>query len=505
MAFLSIKDNAEVMQSIVPMQKPPAEAEFYETYAAGVGVVIDEELSISALLNNEAFGQRKEQVRELGKSGQFNLNEYTSDWGEVDYNRIAADFPEFNVKNDRQLYEERAEMLKKRREYANDVFERGSGMAQFLGNATAFMLDPINIATMPIATMGAASKSLTTIGRALTVARNEAGLAIAAELMIQPLVYQHKHDINSPFEFEDALFNVVTAATGAAALGGVAGGISGYFKKVRETAETQPLDNDAVAAMDILARVEDDLNMNPEKIALDLDQIEADFLAEVKADLLAESSTKLTRKERKDLNQALTDLNRRLEQVTEAPPEVVQRKGIPARKAKADAKAEQKRIADDERANISAQINEVKARINADKVGSDAFADVSRIEQGIVPERYKKRLEQIKHDAQIDVDRTFLQEMNNKREVVNPPSKVPENYEVPKKEPETMGTMGSRERDVLSRQGIQSDYDNDIAAFNALENPKIIMDDEMVDAGDFMQEIDNAITGMDDILRCAIV
>lgn len=503
MPFLSQKDNREIMQGLTQAENF-VEAEFSEVFAAGVGQVFDEELSISRFLNMEGFNQRKEQVKELGNSGKFNLNEYTSPVGDVDYDRLSQDFPEFNVKNDRTLFDERSELLRKRREYSKDVFERGSGMAQFLGMATGYMLDPINIATMPVATMGTATKSLTTLGRALTVAKNEAGLAIAAELMIQPLVYQHKHDINSPFEFTDALTNIVTAATGAFAIGGVTGGLSGYFKAVRERSSTQPLDNDAIASLQSLARVEDDLNLNPEKLALDFKQIEDDFIQEIRAEFTADASQKLTRGERKALTKSLNDLEARLSRVAEEAPEVIKEKGVPARKAKAEAQAKAKRIADEERLELRNQIDAIKTKLDADRLGSEAEANLSRLDQGIIPEKFQKRLDQIKFEKELEVDVNFLRETNNKMETVNPPAKQAANYELPPKEPVSTGTINQRERSVLERQGIQSDYDADIQAFKALENPRIIQGEEVVDATDFMKSIDDEIAGMDDVLRCAI-
>lgn len=503
MPFLSTKDTRETMQTLTPA-KNVIEPEFSEVFAAGVGQTIDEELSISRFLNMEGFNQRKQRVKELGDSGQFNLQEYTSPVGDVNYDKIAKDFPDFNVKDDRTLFDERAQLLKQRREYSQDVFERGSGMAQFLGMANAFMLDPINIATMPIATAGTATKSLTALGRALTVAKNEAGLAIAAEMMIQPLVYQHKHDINSPFEFSDALTNIATAATGAAVIGAATGGISGYFKAVREKASTQPLTDDAAAGLQSLARVEDDLNLNPERINLDFKQLEKDFIEEIKTEFIADASQKITRGERKALTSSLNDLENRLSKITEEQPEVIARQGVPARKAKAEAQAEVKRVADEQRLELRTQIDAIKTKLKADEIGAKAEASLSRIEQGIIPDEYKKRLDQIKFEKELEVDSNYLRDVNNKMEAVNPPAKKAENYEIQKTEPITTGTINQRERSVLQRQGIESDYDADIQAFKALQNPKIIQGDEVVDAGDFMKSIDDEIAGMDDILRCAI-
>jgi len=474
MPFLSLKENRQTLQNIAPAEKF-IDPGFSEVFAAGVGQVFDEELSISSLLNMEGFNQRKEQVKELGNSGKFNTNEYISVAGVVDYGRLSTDFPELNIKNDRTLFDERSALLKQRREYAQDVLERGSGMAQFLGMATGYMLDPINILTMPVATAGVAAKGLTTIGRALTVARNEAGLAIAAELMIQPLVYEHKHDIGSPFEFSDAIVNIAMAATGAAAIGAFTGGLSGYIKNVREKAITQPLNEDAIAALQALARVEDDLNLNPEKADLNLKKVEDDFVGEIRSTLEADASLKITKAERKALNSQLNDLETRLVKV-----------GV------------------DESITIRNQIDAIKTTLNADNVGTEALSTLSKLNRGVIPDDLQKQIDKVKFEKELEVDTTFLRETNNKMETVNPPAKQAENYELPKKEPVSSGTISQRERAILERQGIQGDYDADIEAFKALEKPRIIQNDEIIDATDFMKSLDDEIVGMDDILRCAV-
>jgi hypothetical protein len=474
MPFLSVRDDREVSQNLTQASFVE-ETSFGETFAAGVGQVFDEELSISSMLNMQGFNQRKEQVKELGNSGAFNINEYTSAVGDVDYERISSDFPDFKIKNDKTLFDERAELLKGRREYAQDVFDRGNGMAQFLGMATAYMLDPINIATMPIATAGTATKGLSAIGRAIQVGRNEAGLAVAAELMIQPLVYQHKHDINSPFEFKDALLNIVTAATGAAAIGGLTGGISGYLKNVREKTAGLPLDDDAVMALNSLARVEDDLKLNPEKMNLDLGQIEKEFIQEIREELTANAATKISKGERTALSKQLSELE-----------------------------INAKKLDGEDLVTARANIDEIKAKLDNDDLSAKAKSELSQLEKGKLSEVNQKRLSEIKTEAEVEVDSRFLTETNNKMEAVNQPSKVKEDYAQPEKKAATTGSVSQRERAVVERNGLTKDYDADIEAFKALDNPRIVQDDVVVDAGDFMKSIDDEIKGIEEVLTCAI-
>ncbi len=461
MPFISTKAKREFNQSVVPSSYVE-EASFSETFAASVGQTFDEDLSISSMLNLEGFNQRQQQVKELGDSGAFDINKYTSGVGDVDYNKLGQDFPEFKLKTDQELFEERKALLKKRREYAQDVFERGNGMAQFLGMANAFMLDPINIATMPIATAGTAAKGLSTIGRAIQVGRNEAGLAVAAELMIQPLVYQHKHAIDSPFEFTDALANIATAATGAFAIGSAAGGISGYLKAVREKTANLPLDDSAKMALESLARVEDDLNTI--KASKSEEVVDSGVTQKVIDDLEAGevAPAKLSTEARKDILKERRQLYNALKEES----------GI-------EAKAE-----------IQVKIDEVNTKLDEDIKLSETI--------GTERASIKSNDDLIKEDVEI------LTQLNNKQQEVNQPSKVPENYQEPKRQKATTGTITQRERAVIDRDGYTEDYDADIAAYKVLENRRIIQDDEIVDADEFMKSIDDEIKGIDDVLRCAI-
>lgn len=504
MPFLSTKAKREFNQSVVPSSYVE-EASFGETFAASVGQTFDEDLSISSMLNLEGFSQRKQQVKELGNSGAFDINKYTSGVGDVNYNKLGEDFPEFKLKTDRELFEERKALLKQRREYAQDVFERGNGMAQFLGMANAFMLDPINIATMPIATAGTAAKGLSAIGRAIQVGKNEAGLAVAAELMIQPLVYQHKHAIDSPFEFTDALANIATAATGAFVIGSAVGGISGYLKAVREKTADLPLDDSAKMALESLARVEDDLNINratitddivtskfdpeviPSKVGFDIQTKNGKLQGSVVDDSFVVSISKVSKEMRGKgegvelyINAIKEAKERGLkrfvsDETVDAPAirvyEALEKRGFPV-------------------------VKHPDFKLVKDPKGDFAHA-------GDNPP-YSIDVDGSPVKSTMDVDVDYLVKSNNKQQEVNQPSKVPENYQEPKRQKATTGTITQRERAVIDRDGYTEDYDADIAAYKALENRRIIQDDEIVDADEFMKSIDDEIKGIDDVLRCAI-
>ena len=261
MAFVSRKDRRNFNQRLVPYEpiEPIEKAGLGEVFAAGFGQVIDEELSISAFLNMGQFSDRKDKVKALVDDG-LNINAYTDISGVIDYDRIARDTGE--IETDEALFRKRGELLARRRSERADVMARGSGFAQFFGMATGYMLDPITIATLPIATAGVSLKAMGVLASAMTVGKREAGLALASELAIQPLVYKHKHDIDSPYSTEEALANIAIAATGAGALGAFTGGLVGYFGKIRQSA----IDEGVVApnsveamAVDQLQRVGEDI------------------------------------------------------------------------------------------------------------------------------------------------------------------------------------------------------------------------------------------------------
>ena len=265
MPILSAEDRRFYLQNL-PTQGQ-IEPDFFETLTSAFDFVIDEELSISSLLNNQGYDDRTEQIREMVNGG-FNLKPYTNVVGEIDYARLSADTG--TVKSDRELWGERRDILAERRAENQDVMERGSGLAQFLGSMGGYMLDPINIATFPIS-IGTAYKGMSILSRALMTGRDAAGVAIATELAIQPLVYQHKNAIGSPYEFNDALMAISTAAVGSALLGTAAGGIQGYLQKVREKTAFIDVDKNIVKQGDNFF-VKQEVDVNGEK-SIELKQI----------------------------------------------------------------------------------------------------------------------------------------------------------------------------------------------------------------------------------------
>ena len=534
MPFISTKDNRELSQGLTPYEPIP-EAGFGEVFSAGFGFVADEEMSISMLLNNEGLTQRKRQVKELADAGTVNIDAYTDVLGSVDYDKLSADNEGMGIRTDRELFEEKAEVLRRRREHSKDLFERGSGMAQFLGMASAYALDPVNLATLPIATAATSAKSLTVLGRALTVARNEAGLAIAAELLIQPLVYKHKHDIDSPYSATDALVNLGMAATGASMLGGITGGVSGYFKKVREAAATQVLDKDALAAMENLVRMEESLQMGRKTthysdIADDyaaFKQGEVDSIVDLRSKSVADMENRLVELQRsgKRTGQEIGEmggLNREAWESEGIDPVFFTDKSVKGGFGKPVFRKTGGMTPDDlaEQLWQRGMIRSVDANQAIDFVDrflregdeildADIRGQVDLIENDLMNMRSADHeiLESIYQDAvkrNIDNDIDFIREMESKMESSNPPSKRVDDYTPPPPKKAPSGTIHERQRAALSERGLDADYDADIARFNELENARMVQDGDLVSADDFMKSLDDEIDGINDILRCTL-
>lgn len=237
MTFVSHRTARGIAQGAVPDENEPVSS-FGDTFGASLGLVIDEELSVSSTLNREGWAERRSLIEQRIDEGVLNREQFRHPRKGFDYNAAAESLNDPLIKTDDVLREERNEMLAKRREYAQGVIERGPATANFLGAANGYILDPINLMTVPIAFPTTTAKSLNVLGRALLTARNVAVVEGVTELAIQPFVYDHKMDIESPYSFRDAVTNIAFAAGGGGALGFAGGGISGYLRKVLDTADS---------------------------------------------------------------------------------------------------------------------------------------------------------------------------------------------------------------------------------------------------------------------------
>lgn len=213
-----------------------------ENFAAGVGLMVDEESSISSFYHSVNLSQRDDDIRKLIKSGDIppDIAESFTRGNPgrskvVDYNGIAEYVNDLNlfpdmIDTDKVLTDQRNEELAVRRRYRDKVSGTalfGGDIANFGGIMAGSMLDPVNAATaflaVPVAGARATSKAL----YAMTIAGKSAGLNMAVSASLEPIVHSWKEEIGATYTIEESIANI--AASGL--LGGLVGGISAALAK----------------------------------------------------------------------------------------------------------------------------------------------------------------------------------------------------------------------------------------------------------------------------------
>lgn len=358
---------------------------FLDTFGASYDYVRDNERSTSFAYNNQMYYQRVDELKKIKNKGSVNLEGYTDEYGNFNYNLFAEDTG--LIKTDRELFDERRELIASRNEYNQDVIDRGSGFGMVAGMMVGYMGDPVNLATMGFTGPGLTASGLTTLARVGLGARNAAGIGAVTEAAIQPLVYAHKQTIGSPYEVEDALTAIGTVAITAGILGGGVEGLAGYLSKTADAssaalANSSPFPRAGYTFNPELSRPIDGVMPT----ANNIQAFKAQLIAEQRAKLIGPAGEKLSRGQVKALRTDLNQLEFDLKKADKPPVNVVAKKGESARVAK-------KRVQQEEKARIQTKIDRVKEELARTDVAAKAEASLSRLDQGILPEAAQKQLD----------------------------------------------------------------------------------------------------------------
>ena len=542
MPILSNQDQRDYYQNLRGPQEFREDPTFFETMGSAFGFVIDEELSVSSLLNRQGYDDRNEQIFKMSNEG-FDLNPYTDITGEIDYDRISEDTG--LIKTNRELYDERTEILRKRREENQDVIERGNGFAQFLGSMGGYMLDPINVATMGIG-VGTAYKGMSTLSQALMTGRNTAAIALASESAIQPLVYKHKHDINSPYEFNDALMAIGTTAIGAGLLSGAMGGISGYFRNLSKNA------SEFVGPPKPTDKLDAEVRLTPEQESINILDRMGTQLAEQKAALPPRIEDKILQEydnfqagqysnleDARDAN--ILTLEKDIvkiekENITLARwiakegglnKERWAREGIDVADMKAmrggqkpvfrvkggydpDMLAERLRESGATEMQMNDAIDLVEDMVRNPKMFRDPTVQrqIDEIEENInalrddntVLEEYYGQVIR----SNVEKDMELLSQNKSFENAMNKPTIAYDDYVVSQLPPAPKATKTGLQREQLDSEGLASNYDRDIANFEAQEFRRVVVDGKLVDADEYMKSLDDQIEGIESVRVCAL-
>lgn len=448
MTFLSTTDAREREQNAVPYDPVlDSPASWDETFDAAVGGVFDEGLSVSTLLNREGYSQRQAIARQMRADG-FDFKPYTDEWGVIDYNRLAED-TDAGIKTDRELFEERNDLLARRRAYSEDVIARGSGVAQFTGSMTGYMLDPINVATLPIGASASALRGLSTVAAVRRVAMTEAAIAGLSEAAIQPLVFAHKNEIGSPYELDDALRAIGTAAMGGAAFGGAVAGVAGFVRRMAKL--DMPDAPEVRGARESLSRFAADLEANPRR---------AEITAKVSAD--ADRLNVLAPEKLDAEVQRLRTVARGGEDITQA-----------------------QRIAAIEELEIAEAVLDSRKGRWSKKIAEET-ADELPVDRTM---RLQEALSDIENRRLVDEDIQYARTLEETRRAQGETTARADQYELEE--------INADELDALEEA--------DLARYEALEDDGVVFaDGEAVSARAFIDERAAEIEGLESVRTCAI-
>ena len=439
MNLLSERDARSELETL-SLSKSGPDPSREETFDAAFGFAQDEMLSISGFLNNQGFWDRSNQINQMKADG-FDFTPYTNERGQIDYNNLAANTN--LIKTDGDLRTERNEILGERRAYNQDIMDRGPASSTFLGMAGAMLFnDPINLATLPIG-FGTAAKGLSLLGHTLRGARNTTAVAVASELAIQPLVFTHKHDINSPYEVEDAVKVIAFTAATAGVLGGTIGGIGGYFTRAAEVAAAEAVRFTSIGqqipasvygrGFSIRPNPMEFVQLTPtgataQKLATKFvkftptgridpryrptfESVSPEIIAKAKVELTGLAAAKLSRGRVKAIEKEILELSQARNKLTRAnimrnstgkiiTTQAIAAKSKPIRTKRAN-----------EAAEIQVKIDKLQAKLKTNEGFSRAQADLNKLNQGIIPAPIQKEIDAVLKQSEVGESARVMQRM----------------------------------------------------------------------------------------------
>lgn len=404
MTILSDKGNRSLIQNLTPFKPELVNPTGAETRSAAYEFVQDEERSSSWSYNNQMYQERFDTVRGFVEEG-IDLRNYQGTDGVFNYNRFAEETG--LVKTDRELAQEKADLLSIRRQENQDIMARGGGGSKFLGMAGSYMTDPLNFSQLlvPVGSSSLAVQSMSTLAKSLYYGRNAMGVALVAETGIQASVYQHKQNIESPYTKMDAIKMIgITTLSAGLFTGGLTASISGvssYFAKSSNAiANQQQLFPRAPMAY------KSPLAVDGKPIGLptleNIAKLEAKLIEDAKVELLGKLGKPLTRGERKSLNDQLMVLATRRVSASRAAVKYgkdgkpLPEKPVSKKKPRKAEKIEKTRQAavKIEVGEINRQINAIKKILRQDAKDAAANRKLTALEtNGTLPVKQQKQLD----------------------------------------------------------------------------------------------------------------
>lgn len=217
-----------------------------EVFDAAVGEAVDENMLFSRewyeVANGYPIRSRNESIKQLVTDGivpedYIHKQEFRGRGYAIDYDSLALsinrDFDlETPVKTGMELFTERKGVLAERRSYREDVFSRGkfgSGLTRLSGGLAGLAISPENIAAMlvvPATGVYGTSRAL----YSLAAAKRGAIIGTLTAAAVEPFIYSWKKEIDAPYTFNDAFFNIAASGILNGTVDGIGASIGYNFK-----------------------------------------------------------------------------------------------------------------------------------------------------------------------------------------------------------------------------------------------------------------------------------
>ena len=503
---------------------------FWDTVEAGFGFTLDEGLSVSGVFSRQGWEDRVNILQEMRDSGEVGKDEFLNRRHQTDWAAASAKFPE-RIKTDEALELERKEIYAKKRAHKDMVYAGSDSTAgNLFGEGAAYMIDPPNLATMFVSAPFQAVRGLGFLRNAFRIGSRTAALTATSEMFIQSIVTDFKADIDSPYSTREAIAAVGMTAAGGFIIGGITGGVRGYLGRIRSDAlKSHFPDGESAAeakkALDSLSRLESSLEGTPVlseaqvgvEVAREIDSI----VNVMRVELLEDSSAKLSRGDRKSLEEFIADFEHKLQNVDSSPEAVVSTRGKPARKAKRESIELGKELARRTSNAIEDALESARTRLKASKVGERAEADMSRVAQGIIPDRIKEAVDSLSRRFEgVDVERlvrlsltddvayqraiaevTHMKQIRMDVDNLEKLAKIREDGDSMFKPAEVEFKDNPNFDQIKEDDGL---YDEVMAAYSKMEKPKMVLGKEMADTDKIMKELDDLKNALESIRACSI-
>jgi hypothetical protein len=288
-----------------------------------------------------------------------------------------------------------------------------SGAAQ-IGTALAVSIaDPINVASAFVPVIGQAryAKLVANTSTALGRSAVRAGVGVTEGLvgaaLVEPVILLAAEAEQAEYGLYDSFLNLTFGAvlggglhTGLGAIGDAIGRGSPQLKEdMLRAANGQVMDNRPI---DVGYVAQTDISFIKAWDGIQVDEIRAKAASEelksIREELLPVAGNKLKRGELKKLTSEIKDLEFKAKKLEQERREISEQEGFKL-KQKGINKKEKVREIDVELDSLKAKTDLLVSQLETDAVSSKAFADISRIEQGITPDDFVARVSDVADEA----------------------------------------------------------------------------------------------------------